>query len=262
MGAGASAALERRLETFWIEYVGEGGGLVSAPLVECRHRRFEAVLPARTFPVYRSQRSFSGWWWTATTSGHVGYESWLERSALIRLDFDVRVVGIASQPFWLSWFDGWRVRRHAPDYFARMADGTAMVVDVRADDRIEPKDVEAFAATAAACAEIGWVFRRVGEVSPVREANLRWLAGYRHPRCFRPEIAQRLRAVFAEPGPLFAGADAVGDRLGVLPVLFHLLWRQVLVADLDAAPLAATAVVGLAGGETDGQVEAGAAAGH
>ncbi len=35
------------------------------------------------------------------------------------------VVGIASQPFWLFWDDeaSGRRRSHAPDYFARMADG-------------------------------------------------------------------------------------------------------------------------------------------
>jgi hypothetical protein len=38
------------------------------------------------------------------------------------LDFDPTVVGIAAQPFWLSWttVEG-RVRSHAPDYFARRA---------------------------------------------------------------------------------------------------------------------------------------------
>ena len=86
----------------------------------------------------------------------------------------------------------------------------------------------------------------------MREANLRWLAGYRHPRCYRREIAERLCEVFAEPEPLFAGADAVGGRVGVLPVLFHLMWRQVLVADLDAAPLGAGAMVELAVGGGDG----------
>ncbi len=63
------------------------------------------------------------------------------------LDFDRDVVGLASQPFWLRWHDGVRERRHAPDFFARLADGTGVVVDVRADDRIEPADVEAFEAT-------------------------------------------------------------------------------------------------------------------
>jgi hypothetical protein len=34
-----------------------------------------------------------------------------------------------------------------------------------------------------ACAEVGWQYRLVGEIDPVRVTNLRWLAGYRHRRC-------------------------------------------------------------------------------
>jgi hypothetical protein len=41
-----------------------------------------------------------------------------------------------------------RSRRHAPDLFARRADGTAVVVDVRPDDRVPAKDAEVFAVTA------------------------------------------------------------------------------------------------------------------
>ncbi|MFB7191713.1 TnsA-like heteromeric transposase endonuclease subunit, partial [Streptomyces sp. NPDC056230] len=69
-----------------------------------------------------------------TTRDHVGYESWLERDRLILLDFDPDVVGIASQPFWSHWRDGGAKRRHAPDYFVRLADGRARIVDVRAED--------------------------------------------------------------------------------------------------------------------------------
>jgi hypothetical protein len=71
------------------------------------------------------------------------------------LDFDPDVVGVASQPFWLSWREDGRERRHAPDFFARRLDGTGVVIDVRADDRVEPVDVEAFEATARACAQAG-----------------------------------------------------------------------------------------------------------
>ncbi|MFB6848711.1 TnsA-like heteromeric transposase endonuclease subunit [Streptomyces sp. NPDC056373] len=78
------------------------------------------------------------------------------------MDFDPGVVGIASQPFWLHWHDGERERRHAPDYFVRRADGSAVVVDVRADDRIEPRDAEAFEVTRLACRQAGWGFERVG----------------------------------------------------------------------------------------------------
>jgi hypothetical protein len=42
-----------------------------------------------------------------------------------------------------------QTRRHAPDYFAPLADGTGVVIDVRPDDRIEPRDAEAFAVTEA-----------------------------------------------------------------------------------------------------------------
>jgi hypothetical protein len=76
-------------------------------------------------------------------------------------------------------------------------------------------------------------------------ANLRWLAGYRHPRHDLPGLAEALRAAFADPAPLLAGAEAVGDPVAVLPVLFHLLWWQVLVADLSAPlhPCVAVAAV-------------------
>jgi hypothetical protein len=160
------------------------------------------------------------------------------------LDFDPRVVGFSSQPFALRWWDGKRERRHTPDFFARRADGTGVVVDVRADDRIEPRDAEAFAVTAAACEQVGWVFERVGEMPPVFVANVRWLSRYRHPRCGRREdVAERLLEVFARPTRLLIGADGAGERLGVLPVLYHLMWRGILVADLDSAPLGAATLV-------------------
>jgi len=36
-------------------------------------------------------------------------------------------------------------------------------------------------------------------------------------------VAAALRAAFAEPAPLMAGAEAAGDPIAVLPVLFHLM---------------------------------------
>ena len=68
------------------------------------------------------------------------------------LDFDPVVTGIASQPFWLRWTGegGGRVS-HAPDYFARRADGSAVVVDCRPAERRKPPDMEKFEATARAC---------------------------------------------------------------------------------------------------------------
>ncbi|WP_198036893.1 TnsA-like heteromeric transposase endonuclease subunit [Nocardia sp. BMG51109] len=118
--------------------------------------------------VSRSEE-FPGWWWFATTGEHVGYESWLERDHLIALDADVDVTGVASQPFSLRWRDDGRIRRHVLDYFVRMRDGGAVVVDVRADDRIEPADAEAFEAAGRACESV--------DTSPNRTARARTRLG-------------------------------------------------------------------------------------
>lgn len=55
--------------------------------------------------------------------------------------------------------------------------------------------------------------------------------------------------VFAESAPLLVGAEAVGDPIAVLPVLFHLLWRQDLVADLSIPLHPSMTVTTAVGGE-------------
>jgi hypothetical protein len=227
----------------------DGGGVQrQAPLEACAEVRFEDGMPVRQFRWSRGLGHFPGWWWSATTGRHVGYESWLERDHVRALDFDREITGIASQPFWLSWVGERGLRRHAPDYFARRADGGGVVLDVRADDRIEAVDADAFAVTAQACARVGWEFRRVGEIGLVLGGNVRWLARYRHPRCAgRAEVGRRLREVFACPAPLLAGAVEAGDPLATLPVLFHLMWRQELVADVAGERLGPASQVRAAG---------------
>ncbi|WP_406448839.1 TnsA-like heteromeric transposase endonuclease subunit [Streptomyces sp. NBC_01622] len=218
---------------FEVAFVDGTGKRQRRSLRSCVTERFEDVQPVRPFRWSRGDRHFSGWYWAVTVDRHVGYESWLERDRLILLDFDPLVTGMASQPFWLHWHDGERERRHAPDYFVRRQDGSALVVDVRADERIEPKDAAAFEVTRGACARAGWEFERVGTPAPVLMANVRWLSRYRHSRCFREDIATALRSMFALPCPLLEGARLVGETLVTLPVLFHLLWRHELAADLS-----------------------------
>ncbi|MER6196088.1 TnsA-like heteromeric transposase endonuclease subunit [Streptomyces sp. NPDC001586] len=206
--------------------------------------RFEEVEPVREFAWHRYTRGFAGWYYSATVRDHVGYESWLERDRLVLLDRDPQVVGIASQPFWLHWDDGSRGRRHAPDYFVRLADGGARVVDVRAEDDLDEETKEAFAATEHACRAVGWEFVWAGRPDPVFMANVRWLARYRRTRCGRPtEVAARLLEVFREPKDLWEGAGLVGDRLRVLPVLFHLLWSGALETDLAGSLMQTDSVV-------------------
>jgi len=229
---------------FGVSFVDIDGSRRREPLSSCWMVPFERVLPARAFGSHKGQKSFSGMWWSATTGDHVGYESWLERDHVMDMDFDPGVTGLSSQPFRLSWKQDGKDRSHTPDYFARLRDGTGVVLDVRADDRIEPEDAEAFAAAARACASVGWKFRRSGDTGGAeRTANLRWLAGYRHPRCLDDGRAARIRQAFREPQSLLDGARQAGDPIAVLPVLYHLLWTHVLEADLDTALLSPLSVV-------------------
>ena len=252
-------------EDIELEYVSTAGIRERGSLGRLWPVRFESVRPERRFPAFRGQGNWCGWYWSATCGGHVGYESWLERDRLMLLDFDPLVTGMASQPFRLSWAGaaGKRVR-HTPDFFVRRADSTGLVVDVRPDERIGPDDTEKFTVTAAACRSVGWDFVRVGTPEAVLMANVRWLAGYRHPRVHRPEVAARLAEVFAEGCGLLVGARRVGDQIAVLPVLFHLIWRQVLAVDLEGGLLSADTRVRLAvvrEGSQDAVASAAAASG-
>jgi hypothetical protein len=235
------------VEDFEMRYVGGDGTEHENSLKACWMEPFEAARPVRRFNSYRGQRSFDGLWWSSTLSDHVGFESWLERDHVMLLDFDPNVTGIASQPFQIGWQHEDRLRWHTPDYFARLADGTGVVIDVRPDDRIEPEDAVAFDATARACESVGWQFRRVGELDAVLTANLRWLAGYRHPRCLHQDRAAGLRQAFSNPAPLMEGVRQVGDPIAVLPTLYHLLWRQHLRVDLMDSPLSAVSLIQVVG---------------
>jgi hypothetical protein len=200
---------------------------------------------ARSFrqpPAYRRQRNFPGWWWSVTTRSHVVYESWLERHHIIEADRDARVTGIAGQPFGLTWPAGRRQAQHVPDIFCRMFDGGGVVTDCRPIDKADADFLHKCAVVAAACQVIGWEFRLVGEPDPVWAANLRWLAGYRHPRFADPDLEERLVGALAEPRPMAEVARQAGDPIRVLPALFHLLWLGRLAGDLSR-PLGNTTIL-------------------
>jgi hypothetical protein len=192
-GLAAVAVAVGHREEFEVAWLDPQGTPRRAGLTEVATVAFEQVPAVRRFSSFRGQRSFPGWWWLATTGEHVAYESWLERDQVMAMDANPSVTGLSSQPMWLHWTANGRAVRHVPDFFARLADGTAMLVDVRADDQIPPADAVVFAVTARACVQVGWVYRRVGALGVVLAANLRWLAtGTRDagilrgpPRCWR-----------------------------------------------------------------------------
>ena len=147
-----------------VVFVDESGVKQSGPLEVVWNTGFEHVLPVRSFGSFQGQRCFQGWWWFAATGEHVGFESWAERDVVMLLDFDRDVVGVSSQPFCLRWAGQPGGRRHVPDFFARLADGSAVVIDVRLDELVGADDAEVFAATrgrawrwAGVTAGLGWL---------------------------------------------------------------------------------------------------------
>jgi hypothetical protein len=214
-----------------------GRELVTANLADAWSQRFESLPPVRVPRAFKGQRNFAGSWWFATTQSHVAYESWLERDHLMLLDFAPEVVAVAAQPFTAALSTPAGLRNHTPDYFVRMSDGTGVVIDVRPDARAA-KDADVFDATAAACAQVGWDCQRLGDITPVLAANVRWLSGYRHPRCRGEHVANALiEAATRSELTVGALASAVGDPVVVLPCLFHLLWSGELDAGIRTSRL-------------------------
>lgn len=231
------------LDGFEVAYIDADGTERRRPLADVWPVRFEDIAPVREFRSYKGQRHLPGLWWSPTAGGRIGYESWLERDHVMLLDFDPLVTGVSSQPFWLFWTaETGKAISHAPDYFARRTDGSAIVVDCRPADRRKPRDWAKFEATQRACDRLGWEFRLVGAPDQVVVANVRWLAGYRHARHRLDPTASTLLEVFAEPRPLMEGAALAGDPISVLPVLFHLLWKHELSVDVSV-PLHAASLV-------------------
>jgi hypothetical protein len=91
-----------------------------------------------------------------------------------------------------------------------------------------------FGEVLTACARsAGWEYRLVPAADPVVVANVRWLSGYRHPRCANGISAGRLHEAFMRPRPLVEGAAALGDVIRTLPAVFHGLWSGLLEAPLE-----------------------------
>ncbi|UKZ03885.1 TnsA-like heteromeric transposase endonuclease subunit (plasmid) [Streptomyces viridifaciens] len=175
---------------------------------------FERCGVVRRFPVRAGRRVAPGWWWSATDGRLVHYGSGLMRMQVMLLDRDPSVVGLACRPVELLWRGSGAVLSHAPHLLARLADGTAALVDCVGRDGMSPEHARRAAVVAAAAAAVGWHYRAVGPPDPVLAANVRWLAGYRHPRYAATGTeAGQLLGCYSRPRPLIDGVRELGDPL-------------------------------------------------
>ncbi|MFF3467578.1 TnsA-like heteromeric transposase endonuclease subunit [Streptomyces sp. NPDC002619] len=196
-------------------------------------RLLEECLPVLQFPVLKGRRVAPGWWWSATNQRLVHYGFKAMRTQVMMLDHDPQVVALACRPVELLWQGrGGKTVRHAPHLMARLADGSGLLVDCVGRFGAGHRLVRRAAHLEAAAAAAGWHYRLVGPPPREVEANVRWLAGYRHPRCGQdrlPEVA----ACFRTPRPLVEGVRLLGDPIAVWPPVFHALWAGVLSVPLE-----------------------------
>ncbi|MFD8500986.1 TnsA-like heteromeric transposase endonuclease subunit [Amycolatopsis sp. NPDC059657] len=200
--------------------------------------------PWRVFRWRQGQAHYSGWYWSATTGAHVVYESRLELARLLLADFDPRVVAIAAQPFCVTAESGGERRRHVPDFLLLDPEGAVTVVNVKpAEQLARPKVAGALAWAGEVFTSRGWRHEVWTGVSPTALANVRFLAGYRHPdRVDAAMVASLERQVTTSAflGELEAGWPDRGAD--VRAAALHLVWRGWFRVELEV-PLSAATVL-------------------
>lgn len=196
---------------------------------------FETVDVVRRPSSWKHKRNYEGYYWVATTGAHVWFESLYERAALMKLDRDRRVIGVAAQPMWIHWSDSGR--KHAPDFFVRHRDGRAVLVDVKPAHQIGDDDAEAFRRTREVCEQLGWNYVVVSGITAIEHRNLRFLSGYRFDRWISAQANDELRDRSGERRTLRAWAEML-DRVCEEPLgaIYSAVWWGSLTVD-EASPL-------------------------
>lgn len=128
---------------------------------------FEDTDPVRAPSSYPHRKSFEGRLWLASTRQHVLFESFWERAFLANLDRTQSAERVASQPMWIDWSTPGR--SHAPDFFVRRTDGSALLVDVHPKDDTDADDEAKFELTRRLSGALGSSATRTKQWSMQRD---------------------------------------------------------------------------------------------
>ncbi len=224
------------METLEISYKISSGEMLHRH--KLRHFAIRALardIESVRLPVsYKGQKHFPGYFWMSCMNALVAYESRLEMTILLQLDFNKAVRHVVSQPFVLHYEANNRLYRHTPDFLAIYENGAAEVINVKPRQFINAeRNRLAFTACKNASIEMGWAYSTRSEIDTVLLRNLKWLGGYRRPPVALAEYRQQLMNATGESISINKVIKAVeGLSAVVRPVLFHLLWSGDIQADL------------------------------
>lgn len=192
---------------------------------------FDAAESVRRMTNRYSQPNRTGIAYLASTGRHHAFESLTERGVLRLIDFS-EPWDVVTQPLWLTWHDGARRRRHAPDFLVRGRDGTT-VVNVRPADLIDAESEEQFAAMTAVAHRLGWRHVVVTGLIAPHATTIDTLAVARTEPHDPFGLADDLQQALAQAPAPFATLVA-GTRAPALAraVLLGMLWRREAAVDL------------------------------
>ena len=203
------------------------GAHVELDLTDVSDVAFELADPVREFPSWPGKRHFNGYFWMSQMARSVGFESLVERSFLMELDRLGSARAVSSQPMWLKSWEP-ELHEHFPDYFVRLSSGESVLVDVRPTELIDDDAREQFDRTSSLCQQVGWRYVVFEGLSPIRDANLRFLLRYREV-----ERAERVPSIPPQGMLLRDVVDALGGGAGGLLRCYGMLWHKQLETNLE-----------------------------
>ncbi|CAM5488132.1 TnsA-like heteromeric transposase endonuclease subunit [Streptomyces avidinii] len=169
----------------------------------------------------------------STTGRLHGFESLAERRLLLALDFVGGAAEVLSQPFTLKFMTRRGTVRHTPDFLV-LFHGTALLIDVRPADLIEPDDLVKFAAAQQAAGAAGWQYVVVAGWQPRPWAALETLSARRRSMSDPLGLASELlELVSDEPRRLSGLVEATSWPALARAYVLHLLWSRRLAMDLS-----------------------------
>ncbi len=233
----------RDIDLVRVRYVDAEGIEHLSRLEDAADVPFEDGRMARAIPSYPGQGHMPGHYWAAKSGDFVDYESVLESKWLTLLDFDPEVTAFATQPLEFDAVDARGAWRHTPDIFARRRDRSVLLLDVKnAEQRNDPGVLLQEERTQRTCGRLGWEYAMVSEPDGQLWANVDLLSNARRPLYLGGDLVPRLLELAREPveiGELMRFMEFPDLARGVL---YHLMWHQRIVTDLDR-PLRETTLV-------------------